>query len=321
MALFDRVRADPVYNTRAVVQRTTVPADTFRAWERRYGLPQPTRTPGNQRLYSDRDVAIIAWLRDQTRAGLTISQAVAMFRAREMEVPMAGAGAMPAAERMAGVRDEVVEALVGYDAARAERAVEEAIALLPVEDVCLHILQPALYEIGHRWERGEVGVSVEHFASGFVLRRLGTLFNLSQPEVGRGPVLAACAEGELHEVGLLLTSLFLSRRGFRVVYLGADLPLRDLIAAVRRVRPPLVLLSASTAETVECLVRAATELRRRCEVGVGDEEPIRPCPRIGYGGHAFLLRPELRERVDGVFLGRDAAEAVTAVDRVLAEAA
>ncbi len=321
MALFDRLRADPVYNTRAAVQRTGVPADTFRAWERRYGLPQPRRTPGNQRLYSERDLATIAWLRDQTRAGLTISQAVALFRSHD--VPERASDRGPSASngpgesaRMAGLRDDVVAALVRFDAVRADRAVEEAMALLPVEEVCLHVLQPVLYEIGQRWARGEVSVSVEHFASGFVLRRLGALFNLSQPDVGRGPVVAACVEGELHEVGLLLTCLFLSRRGFQVVYLGANLPLSDLVDAVRRIRPPLVLLSASTAGNAEQLVETTRELGRSCAVdGEGEGEP---CAIIGYGGQVFLLHPELREQVKGIFLGRDADEAVAAVDRVLA---
>ena len=314
MALFDRVRAEPIYNTRAVVQRTGVPADTFRAWERRYGLPRPARTPGNQRLYSDRDVAIISWLRDQTRAGLIVSQAVALFRSREegaTGAPDDAATGVSGEDRLAGPRDEVVAALVRFDAVRADRAVEEAVALAPVEEVCLRVLQPALYEIGHRWARGEVGVGVEHFASAFVLRRLGTMFDLSQPEFGRGPVVAACVEGELHEVGLLVLCLFLSRRGFRVVYLGGDLPLDDLIEAVRRVRPALVLLSAATPENVGSLARAARAVRER----------IVPSPTVGYGGHVFLLRPELREEVDGVYLGRDAEEAVTAVDRVLAEPA
>ena len=322
MALFDRVRAEPVYNTRAVVQRTGVPADTFRAWERRYGLPHPSRTPGNQRLYSERDVAIIAWLRDQTRAGVTISQAVALFRSREAEGstggPTGAGGGSAGGDRMARLRADVVDALVRFDSARADRVVEEAVALVPVEDVCLHVLQPALYEIGDRWARGEVGVGVEHFASGFVLRRLGALFNLSQSDVGRGPVVAACAEGEQHEVGLLLTCLFLSRRGVRVVYLGPNLPFADLVEAVRRTRPVLVLLSASTPESVPSLVRTVRALRELCQVEAGGEGRVAPCPTIGYGGHVFVLRPELREEIDGVFLGRDAEEAVTAVDRVLA---
>src|SRR3712207_3544429 len=71
--------SEPRYNTKAVVRETGVPADTFRAWERRYGVPIPHRTATGQRLYSERDIAIIRWLRDRTAEGLTISQAVRLF--------------------------------------------------------------------------------------------------------------------------------------------------------------------------------------------------------------------------------------------------
>src|SRR4051812_17690234 len=67
------------YNTKAVVNETGVPADTFRAWERRYGTPLPHRTASGQRLYSERDIAIIRWLRDRTAAGLTVSQAIRLL--------------------------------------------------------------------------------------------------------------------------------------------------------------------------------------------------------------------------------------------------
>lgn len=333
MRLFDRLRTEPVYNTRAVVQRTTVPADTFRAWERRYGIPAPARTAGNQRLYSDRDIATISWLRDQTRAGMTISQAVHLYRSRSADdaAPTVTAATSPVAfpelgrrreageplaeDRLSRLREDVVATLVRFDALDASRVVEEALALLSVEDVCLHVLQPALYEIGRRWASGEIGVSVEHFASAFVIRKLGSLFNLSQPEHGRGPVIAACLEGELHEVGLLLTCLFLSRRGFRILYLGPNLPVEDLIDTVQRLLPPLVLLSASTPEAATELAAATREIKSR---HIGDS-PDDPPPVIGYGGFVFVEHPHLRQGIDGVFLGRDADEAIAAVEQVLSQ--
>src|SRR3954471_24902424 len=69
----------PVFNTKAVAYETGVPADTFRAWERRYGMPRPQRTAGGHRLYSERDIAIIRWLRDRTDAGVNISYAVLLL--------------------------------------------------------------------------------------------------------------------------------------------------------------------------------------------------------------------------------------------------
>ena len=74
------------YNTKAVVTETGVPADTFRAWERRYGTPMPHRTASGQRLYSERDIAIVRWLRDRTAAGMTISQAVRLLASAHVQL-------------------------------------------------------------------------------------------------------------------------------------------------------------------------------------------------------------------------------------------
>ena len=70
---------DPVYNMKAVTQRTGIPAATLRAWERRYHALAPSRTDGNYRLYSERDIAVLRWLKFQLDAGLSISRAVALL--------------------------------------------------------------------------------------------------------------------------------------------------------------------------------------------------------------------------------------------------
>lgn len=327
MGLFSRLATRPVYNTRAVVLRTGVPADTFRAWERRYGVPAPARSEGNQRLYSDRDIATISWLRDQTRSGVTISQAVELFKAREVSQEQEIGGPDPAAAaptamdepagangRLARYTAALVNALVAYDAESATRLLDEAGALLSVEGLCLSIVQPALYEIGARWQRGDIPVSSEHFATSFAVRRLGSLFNASRPEHGAGPIVAACLEGELHEAGLLMTCLFLSRRGYRVIYLGPNLPTSDLIAALEEIRPPIVLLSASTPDGAAHLAQSSRGIKEACRA-LGDRAWA---PQIGYGGRAFLDHPHLSNLVEGIFCGRDATQAVNVIDEYLA---
>ena len=334
MVVLDRLKVDPVYNTRAVVQRTGVPADTFRAWERRYGIPNPTRTEGNHRLYSERDIALIRWLRERTDEGMTISQAIQLHRQEQGEVAprsstqqamndtgngsvnaMAGHDAAgPASSPLARFVPEITDALVSFDAVTAEPVVEEALAIGGVESVCLHVLQPVLTEIGERWARGEVGISAEHYASHYVMRKIGTLFNLSRPEVGRGPIVAACVEGELHEVGLLLISLFLSRRGYSIVYLGANMPLDDLVQTVTNVDPPMILLSASTMTGARHLVEAARVLS---DATSGNGRPGRTMT-IGYGGSIFEIEPRLQGEITGMYLGADAQQAIAAVDRTMA---
>ncbi|MBA3450468.1 MAG: B12-binding domain-containing protein [Chloroflexia bacterium] len=329
MGLFSRLATRPVYNTRAVVLRTGVPADTFRAWERRYGLPAPARSAGNHRLYSDRDVAVITWLRDQTRSGLTISQAINLFKNRETsplaretsqrfepsqssfssETPVTGTA-------LTRYSDALVDALIAYDSRTATQVLEEVLALIPVEEVCLAVLQPALYEIGDRWHRGEILISGEHFATSFAVRKLGSLFSVSRPEHGRGPVVATCLEGELHEAGLLMTCLFLSRRGVRVIYLGPNLPTEDLVDTIQEIRPPLVLLSASTPAAALDLRQSSRAIKLACAArGAGAN-----VPEIGFGGKVFLDDPHLQDGIDGIFCGKDAEAASLIITEVLDKA-
>src|SRR5574342_731525 len=69
----------PAYNLKVVLKETGLPADTLRAWERRYGLPVPQRTPGGHRLYSERDIHTIKWLMARQAEGLSISRAVGLW--------------------------------------------------------------------------------------------------------------------------------------------------------------------------------------------------------------------------------------------------
>src|SRR3954471_20745810 len=105
----------PVFNTKAVAYETGVPADTFRAWERRYGVPRPQRTPGGHRLYSERDIAIIRWLRDRTDEGVNISHAVLLLTntldAAAIHMPTGNDGARALGQLIV----EIIQALMNFD--------------------------------------------------------------------------------------------------------------------------------------------------------------------------------------------------------------
>jgi methanogenic corrinoid protein MtbC1 len=295
----------PIFNTKAVVRDTGVPADTFRAWERRYGVPRPQRTHGGHRLYSERDIAIIRWLRERTEEGMNISHAV-MLLANQPDVPAAQV-TEEGARALDRLIEELVQALTDFDAQQAERVIGEAFALYPLEEVLLHMVQPALVEIGDRWHRGQITVAAEHFASQFVRRKLAGLLNVFEGGAQRPTIVIGCAPAELHDMGVLLLAIFLVRRGWHVVYLGAQVPLADLIETVRALNPALVGLSATTHET-------ALQLR---EVGRTLVE-LFPHLRFGYGGRIFNGNPELLRSMPGMFLGNDAREVVDTIATVLA---
>jgi MerR family transcriptional regulator, light-induced transcriptional regulator len=242
----------PMYNTKLVVGETGVPADTFRAWERRYGLPRPQRGDGGQRLYSERDIATIRWLRDRTNEGLTISQAVALLES-EADAPLA----TDQPRSFDALRADLLQALLRFDAPAADSVLSESFALYSLDAVCVNIMQPVLVDVGEMWHNGQASVAQEHFTSQFLRRKLLALLNIYDVPEGRATVVAACAAGEQHDLGLLLLSLFLVRRNFKVVFLGADVPAEALQQAVDQVHPEIVCISAATPTTADHAVQMA----------------------------------------------------------------
>lgn len=296
----------PVFNTKAVARETGVPADTFRAWERRYGMPRPQRTPGGHRLYSERDIAVIRWLRDRTDEGVNISHAVLLLT-NTLDTSTSDEPAGNDTARAIGqLIDEVVQALANFDSAQADRTLSEAFSIYPFEQVLLELVQPAMVEIGERWHRGEINVAVEHFATQFVRRKLASLLSMFEGSARRATVVVGCAPGELHDLGALLSALFLVRRGWHVIYLGPQVPLFDLLETVQSVKPNLVCLSASTMETALELIPVARGLTEAY-----------PQVHFGYGGRVFNLNPELHHSMPGTFLGQDARELVDTVGKLL----
>ena len=298
----------PVFNTKAVARETDVPADTFRAWERRYGIPHPQRTAGGHRLYSERDIAIIRWLRDRTAEGMNISQAVMLLEnslnAPPVEpVPVAASLEPRALERL---NDDLISALISFDATHAERMLGEAFAMYPFEDVLLQLVLPTMVEIGERWHHGEINVAVEHFATQFIRRKLSSLLNMFAADAGRGKIIVACAPDELHDIGAMFAALFLVRRGWHVIYLGPQVPLFDLQEAVATLKPDLVCLSASMPETALQVAEVARALQYSS-----------PQTLVGYGGRIFNYDETLRDAIPGVFLGQDARELVDAVTALM----
>ena len=297
----------PTYNTAAAERRAGLRSATFRAWERRYGFPTPGRLPGNQRLYSDRDLAALRWLKRRTQERMAISHAIRLLLDR------LGQGPAPAApptggRRPAALTDELERALAAFDTPRASAVLTEAFALYPIEVVCQKVLAPMLVQVGERWHRGELSVAAEHFATAFVRRKLFALIDVHETGRGRALVFTACASDEWHEVGILMVSLFLVRRGFRVAYLGPSLTTAGLAETLQGQRPDLLCVSATAEES-------AARLPELVEV----VESVPP-PRVvfAYGGRVFA-DPARRAAVRGIYLGPDAASAVATVERLLAE--
>jgi DNA-binding transcriptional MerR regulator/methylmalonyl-CoA mutase cobalamin-binding subunit len=291
------------FNLKAVVKQTGLKPDTLRAWERRYGLPTPERSSGGHRLYSQRDIDTIKWLMARQQEGLSISRAVESWEQLTAEgsdplkaaTPIAtGAAPIPVphlvGETIAQLREQWIDACLAYDEQRAEQLLNQAFALYSPETVAVEHLQRAVAEIGEGWYKSDVTVQQEHFCSSLAVRRLEALVMAAPAPIRPGRILAACPPEEQHVIGLLLLTFLLRRRGWEVVYLGANVPIEQLETTVAVVQPQLVIMAAQLLHTAATLREAAQELQRA-------QVPL------AYGGLIFNLLPALRERIPGHFLG------------------
>jgi MerR family transcriptional regulator, light-induced transcriptional regulator len=288
----------PVYTIKTVVQETGIAPATLRAWERRYGVLSPGRSDGGYRLYSERDIATLRWLKNQVDAGVSISRAVALLELRhrageEPELRSERNSQVAPPENVRGtdtIVEELVESLTLFQEPHAEAVLGEAFALYPVDVVAEEIITPTLVEIGERWHRGEASIVQEHFATAFLRRRLTALFH-AYPQPLTGPLaITGSGPAEWHDVGILLVSIALRRHGWRVIYLGQNVPADHLMREVKKLRPDMVCLSAATRDSVTGLE----------EVYALMGELPEPRPRLVFGGRVFNVHPELASRFDGV---------------------
>jgi DNA-binding transcriptional MerR regulator len=300
----------PKFRIASVCAQTGIQPVTLRAWERRYNFLKPRRTGSNYRLYSERDVALLCWLKRQVDTGMPIGQLAGEVqeRRRSGRWPELSAGRpkVENTEPPLAWAARLYTALTEHAEPTARQLLDNADTAFDIATICTEIITPCLVQIGVAWERGELRIATEHFASNFLRGRLLAQFQATPVKRGTARILVGTAPGELHDVGSLMFALLLRRDGHQVEFLGPDIPVDDLLAYSRETRPALICLAASLRET-------ALGLRRLNEGLAG----LHPRPRFGFGGAAFVRQPELRGSIPGLFLGETVLEARLAVRRLV----
>jgi methanogenic corrinoid protein MtbC1 len=282
------------YTVQQVEERTRVPAGTLRQWERRYGFPHPERTDAGYRLYSEEDIRGIESMRRHIEDGIPASRAAELVK----ELPDGVADDGAPTKKLA---DALVEALVALDEDRCDRVLGEAHALHPVESVLIDVMQTAMVEIGRRWHDGELPTTTEHFASSYIHGRLRNLLSLSGQHRRSPAVVVACAPHDQHELGALMLAVILRRNGYRVTYLGANVPVADLATLAAQQRPLAVMISAATPESLD-------ELKAKR----GHLDGIAPI--LAFGGQAFNDDASVAEELGGRYLAANVVDAVERFD-------
>lgn len=234
---------------------TGISAATLRVWERRYNLVSPARTEGGYRTYDDQDVERLRRVKELVDTGYKVSEAIALVQ-RDRDA--AAVAEPPAPEEL---RSALTDALLALDRARADTLVE-SLALLSFQEQVEDVLCPMLRRIGVLWECGKATVAQEHFASAFVRERLALMLDaLGSGSPDAPEAVLAGVPGEHHELGLMAAAVHLALGGWRITYLGADLPLHALSSALQTRRPALVCSSLLCGISEDECMTLARELR------------------------------------------------------------
>ena len=221
-------------------RRVGVSPELLRAWELRYGLLQPSRSPGGFRLYSWADEERIKRMRAFQTQGLSAAEAA------RLALESTGAAEPPARDsEVAPDHGPLAQALERFDEPAAQEAFDRALSAFSLESLLRDLAIPYLRDLGERWEEGTVSVAQEHFASNFLRGRLlGLARGWGQ---GGGPLaILACAPGELHDLPLIAFGLALRAHGWRIAFLGPDTPVGTLADAAAKLEPRLVVVSATS---------------------------------------------------------------------------
>ena len=254
--------APPLVRIGELSRRHGVSPDLLRAWERRYGLLAPERTPGGFRLYTSRDEARVRAMRRGLAQGLSAS-AAARSALREPAPP-----ADP--ERALGLSTagaELGEALESFRDVDAQTVLDRLFAMFSLAAVLRDVVLPYLRDIGDRWEAGELSVAQEHFASGIIR---GRLLGLARGwDTGVGPrALLACPPGEQHDLGLVCFGLALREHGWRITHLGPDTPVGNVRDVAAELEPAVIVICAELDKPMRAAIGEIEQLAGRFEVAL-----------------------------------------------------
>lgn len=254
----ERMEADggsePRHPIGIVARRTGLSVDVLRAWERRYDAVTPTRGENGRRLYSDADVERLRLLRSATEAGRSIGQVVELDTdelaaliaedgaAGSVSHPDDGAGepVSPMAGNYLRLAQEAVEKLAS---SRLEGILMRALVAESAESFIEGVAAPLIAWLGDGWQDGTLTVAHEHMASAVLRRVLGVIGDSSETPASAPEVVVATPSGQVHEFGALLVAATMASQGWRVTYLGPDLPAADISFAARQNRAACIAVS------------------------------------------------------------------------------
>lgn len=222
--------------------RTGLSPHVIRIWERRYSAVTPSRSPTNRRLYSEEDIERLLLLRRATEGGYAIGQiarlsleALRNLKIRDETVRRRGSRSMEASPNGSAPKvslDELIDAIQRFDADALDAGLVRAAVSMSRPKMIQEIIVPLVHKVGEMWEEGTLRIAHEHLVTAAVRSFFGKLTRAFDIPESAPTMIVTTPVGQLHEVGALMVEATALSEGWRVVYLGPNLPAEEIAAAV-----------------------------------------------------------------------------------------
>lgn len=280
---------EKLYTIGTVSKLTGVGAITLRAWERRHGLIHPVRKESGHRLYTRAHIDQINRITSLTQSGLRISQIQPEMLESD---PFSDSEESSATDSWKSYLNGMISAIVSFDEDRLEEIYNEALSLYPIGSVTTRLLTPLLVELGFRWETEKGSIAEEHFFAFYLRNKLGARFHHQSRGNSGSRILLAGLPLEHHEIALLLFALAALESGYRVLSLGANMPLHELPVVAEKRNCKAIILSGAIAMSSQTLNHELPELVRDSGVPVliGGLSSVYGCDAINRAGAEALGR-------------------------------
>jgi methanogenic corrinoid protein MtbC1 len=246
------------YPLRTVVRLTGLSPDLLRAWERRHGVVIPERTEGGTRRYRASDVERLRFVKAAVDAGHRIGRVAKLSNSELQLLSAQGEEGSP------NQLDGMLEAVENFDSAELQRLLSVQLSTLGAPRFARDVAQLIIVEIGERWSRGEIGIAQEHMACAVIRNLIGPTLQPTALSVTGPKMVFATPPDEKHELGLMMATLTTVSAGGNCLYLGADLPVEEVVVAARDFGADVVVMSMVMTRAIDAR-RAVTLLRSELE--------------------------------------------------------
>ena len=290
-----------------VAKLTGLSKDVIRVWERRFGLLKPTRGANRYRNYSDEDIALLRFLKEQLDAGGSIGELAKLGREELLGRARASAPRVSFVDNtFSRLLRELLSSLNPFNRVTFEKRLNGAVAVVPFEEALHGILLPLQEQVGQLWHDAQIDVAIEHYVTKQIQQKIFSAMNqLPVAEFG-AKVVVACPPGEEHDIAALTVAYRCRIRGCRVYYLGANVPVASLTNLCGKVEPDLTIMSFPLALSDD----QATELVQ----ALADE--VSPVSNLAVGGHGAIAMRHIFVK-SNIKIVEDFADLDSQLDRLI----